>query len=166
VSRKREVDLKAELAYQEYHIKVETEYLALQFHLSTREGMAKDIEAHCKGIEAAVSHFHKDKMELVNQQLAGMWREIYHGQDITLIEIQAAYEEDSKHRRSYSYTILMEKGGKKMEMMGRCSMGQKVLATIVIRLALAEVFGNSARILALDEPTTNLDPEQIGRLAQ
>jgi DNA repair protein RAD50 len=81
--------------------------------------------------------------------------------------VQAAFEEDSKRRKSYSYSIVMEKpGGKKMDMKGRCSMGQKVLASIVIRLALAEVFANSARILALDEPTTNLDREHINNLAQ
>ena len=45
-------------------------------------------------------------------------------------------------------------------------MGQKVLASIVIRLALAEVFCSSTRILALDEPTTNLDKEHIQNLAQ
>jgi DNA repair protein RAD50 len=32
-----------------------------------------------------------------------------------------------------------------------------VLAAIVIRLALAETFGLNCGILALDEPTTNLD---------
>jgi len=53
----------------------------------------------------------------------------------------------------------------KMEMKGRCSMGQKVLASIVIRLALAEVFSSNARLLALDEPTTNLDREHINNLA-
>lgn len=37
-----------------------------------------------------------------------------------------------------------------VEMKGRCSTGQKVLASIVIRLALAEVFCSSTRILALD----------------
>jgi DNA repair protein RAD50 len=37
-----------------------------------------------------------------------------------------------------------------VEMKGRCSMGQRVLASIVIRLALAEVFSTSSRILALD----------------
>jgi len=37
-----------------------------------------------------------------------------------------------------------------VEMKGRCSTGQKVLASIVIRLALAEVFCSNTRILALD----------------
>ena len=42
-------------------------------------------------------------------------------------------------------------------MRGRCSAGQKVLASLVIRLALAETFCLNCGILALDEPTTNLD---------
>ena len=46
-------------------------------------------------------------------------------------------------------------------MKGRCSMGQKVLASIIIRLALAEVFGINCGILAMDEPTTNLDRGHI-----
>jgi DNA repair protein RAD50 len=50
-------------------------------------------------------------------------------------------------------------------MKGRCSMGQKVLASIDIRLSLAEVFSCGACILALDEPTTNLDREHIENLA-
>lgn len=51
-----------------------------------------------------------------------------------------------------------------IEMKGRCSMGQKVLASIVIRLALAESFEGRCSILALDEPTTNLDHEHIQKL--
>ena len=48
-------------------------------------------------------------------------------------------------------------------MRGRCSAGQCVLAGIVIRLALAETFCLSCGILALDEPTTNLDePNKAG----
>ena len=52
-----------------------------------------------------------------------------------------------------------------MDMRGRCSAGQKVLASIIIRLALAESFGTNCGILALDEPTTNLDKENINALA-
>lgn len=46
-------------------------------------------------------------------------------------------------------------------MRGRCSAGQKVLACLVIRIALAETFSSNCGILALDEPTTNLDKENI-----
>ena len=38
-----------------------------------------------------------------------------------------------------------------------CSAGQKVLASLVVRLALAETFCHNCGILALDEPTSNLD---------
>jgi DNA repair protein RAD50 len=50
-------------------------------------------------------------------------------------------------------------------MRGRCSAGQKILASIIIRLALAETFCNSCGILCLDEPTTNLDEGHIKTLA-
>ena len=51
-------------------------------------------------------------------------------------------------------------------MRGRCSAGQKVLASIIIRLALAETFCSNCGILALDEPTTNLDQENIQGLVE
>lgn len=59
----------------------------------------------------------------------------------------------------------MMKDQAEMDMRGRCSAGQKVLASIIIRLALAESFGTHCGILALDEPTTNLDTENIQALA-
>jgi DNA repair protein RAD50 len=45
------------------------------------------------------------------------------------------------------------------------SSGQKVLASIVIRLALAEFFGSNCGVFALDEPTTHLDEENTEALA-
>jgi DNA repair protein RAD50 len=53
--------------------------------------------------------------------------------------------------------VVMVKNGTEMDMRGRCSAGQKVLASLIIRLALAETFSASCGIIALDEPTTNLD---------
>ena len=52
-----------------------------------------------------------------------------------------------------------------LDMRGRCSAGQKVLASLIIRLALAETFCLNCGILTLDEPTTNLDEENIESLA-
>ena len=67
-----------------------------------------------------------------------------------------------------------------LDMRGRCSAGQKVrvnfavsfltlsqvLASLIIRLALAETFCVNCGVLALDEPTTNLDSDNIESLAQ
>ena len=59
----------------------------------------------------------------------------------------------------------MVKGNTALDMRGRCSAGQKVLASIIIRLALAETFCLNCGLLALDEPTTNLDKQNIEGLA-
>ena len=59
----------------------------------------------------------------------------------------------------------MHSGDAELEMRGRCSAGQKVLASLVIRLALAETFCLNCGILALDEPTTNLDEPNAESLA-
>ena len=60
----------------------------------------------------------------------------------------------------------MMPGDHVLEMRGRCSAGQKVLASLIIRLALAETFCLNCGILTLDEPTTNLDHENIESLAR
>jgi len=59
----------------------------------------------------------------------------------------------------------MFKGGVCLNIRGRCSAGQKVLASLVIRLALAETFCLNCGILALDEPTTNLDRHNVESFA-
>ena len=45
-----------------------------------------------------------------------------------------------------------------------CRYVSQVLASLVIRLALAETFCLNCGILALDEPTTNLDVENVKSL--
>lgn len=59
----------------------------------------------------------------------------------------------------------MIKNGIALDVRGRCSAGQKVLASVIIRLALAETFCSSCGIFALDEPTTNIDKDNIEGLA-
>ena len=58
----------------------------------------------------------------------------------------------------------MYKNGVEMDMRSRCSAGQRVLACIIIRLALAETFCVHCGILALDEPSTNLDSSNVSSL--
>lgn len=88
-----------------------------------------------------------------------MWLLTYKGEDINNIEIVSGQEAGSRAAKSYNYRVVMTKGNTQMDMRGRCSAGQRVLASIVIRLALAETFGINCGCIALDEPTVNLDYE-------
>lgn len=59
----------------------------------------------------------------------------------------------------------MTKDQVEMDMRGRSSAGQKMLASIVIRLALADSFSQNCGIMTLDEPTNSLDADNINALA-
>ena len=63
------------------------------------------------------------------------------------------------------FKVVMTKDQVEMDMRGRCSAGQKMLASIIIRLALSDSFGQNCGILALDEPTNALDTDNIDALA-
>ena len=92
----------------------------------------------------------------------------YKGNDIDTIEIRSDVDKSASNARirSYNYRIVLKTyDDTELDMRGRCSAGQKVLSSIIIRLSLAETFCANCGILALDEPTTNLDAENIEGLA-
>lgn len=84
--------------------------------------------------------------------------------DIDTIEIRSD-QEGLRANQAYNYRVVMMQRGRALDMRNRCSAGQKVLASIIIRLALAESFSLNCGILALDEPTTNLDEANVQQLA-
>jgi DNA repair protein RAD50 len=109
--------------------------------------------------------YHSLKMEEINRIAEELWKKTYRGTDIDTILIRSD-NETAKGNRSYNYRVCMVKQDAEMDMRGRCSAGQKVLASIIIRLALAECFGVNCGLIALDEPTTNLDRDNINSLAE
>lgn len=110
--------------------------------------------------------YHSAKMEEINKIIRELWTATYKGTDIETIEIRSDSDKATKGNRSYNYRVVMRKGDSELDMRGRCSAGQKVLASLIIRLALAETFCINCGILALDEPTTNLDEDNIRGLAE
>ncbi|CAH1453713.1 unnamed protein product [Lactuca virosa] len=92
-----------------------------------------------------------------------LWKQTCRGQDIDYISIRL--DAECGATRSYSYEVVMQVGDLELEMRGRCSAGQKVLASLIIRLALAETFCLNCGILPLDEPATNLDVPNAESLA-
>ncbi|KAI5117920.1 hypothetical protein M0805_001999 [Coniferiporia weirii] len=123
-----------------------------------------DLEKYAKALDSAIMKYHSLKMEEVNDTMRHLWNKTYQGTDIDGIKIRSDAEGGAS-KRSYNYRVVMTKDQVEMDMRGRCSAGQKMLASIIIRLALSDSFGQNCGILALDEPTNALDVENIDALA-
>ncbi|KAK7469247.1 DNA repair protein rad50 [Stygiomarasmius scandens] len=123
-----------------------------------------DLEKYAKALDNAIMKYHTLKMEEVNDTMRHLWNKTYQGTDIDGIRIRSDVEGGAS-KRSYNYRVVMTKDQVEMDMRGRCSAGQKMLASIIIRLALSDSFGQNCGILALDEPTNALDTENIDALA-
>lgn len=151
---------------------VEEDHRQALIKLKTTEIARRDLVKYHQALEKALMKFHSAKMAEVNQFVRDIWQETYQGHDIDYIEIRSDVENDAKaststttRRRSYSYRVVMVKDKVELDMRGRCSAGQKELASLVIRLALAETFCLRCGILALDEPTANLDRANVESFA-
>lgn len=141
-------------------------YRAEWIKLQTNMFISNDIQTYSKALDNAIMKYHSIKMEDINRILGELWSQTYKGSDISTIAIKSDVNLQSKGNRSYNYRVVMYKNSNELDMRGRCSAGQKVLASILIRLALAECFGVNCGIIALDEPTTNLDHENSEALAE
>jgi DNA repair protein RAD50 len=154
-----DIDLKdARAKYKESHIRVETTKATID-----------DLARGTAAIDHAIMQYHSLKMEEINRTIGELWQSTYQGTDIDTIQIRSDVEAGAGSgagKRTYNYRVSMVKGDTEMDMRGRCSAGQKVLASIIIRLALAESFGVNCGLIALDEPTTNLDSDNIRSLAE
>ncbi|KAH8584734.1 RAD50 DNA repair-related [Cryptosporidium sp. chipmunk genotype I] len=156
-------------------------YLIGVFEQQTMSLCVKDLEKYHKSLQKALMKFHIDKMTEINRTIKELWNITYKGHDIDYIAIRSDAEDSEENltvesikkssrtpsgAKSFNYRVVMVQNGVELDMKGRCSAGQKVLACIIIRLALAESFCVNCGILALDEPTTNLDRFNIKGLAE
>ncbi|TVU00315.1 hypothetical protein EJB05_54268, partial [Eragrostis curvula] len=153
---------KQELKQAQYK-DIEKRYANQLLQLKTTEMANKDLDRYYNALDKALMRFHTMKMEEINKIIKELWQQTYRGQDIDCISINS--DSEGAGTRSYSYRVVMHTGDAELEMRGRCSAGQKVLASLIIRLALAETFCLNCGILALDEPTTNLDGPNAESLA-
>lgn len=142
---------------------IDKRYFDQLLKLKTTEMANKDLNKYYNALDKALMRFHSMKMEEINKIIRELWQQTYRGQDIDYISIHS--DAEGGGTRSYSYKVVMQTGDAELEMRGRCSAGQKVLASLIIRLALAETFCLNCGILALDEPTTNLDVPNAESLA-
>lgn len=153
-----------ELKAPQYN-RIDQRFIEKAISLETTDIASRDLEKFHKAVERALLQFHTTKMAEINKIIKELWQKTYRNSDIDYVQIRADTEGRSA-QRSYNYRVVMICGNAELDMRGRCSAGQKVLASLIIRLALAETFCLNCGILALDEPTTNLDSENAASLAE
>ncbi|XP_017837172.1 DNA repair protein RAD50 [Drosophila busckii] len=139
-------------------------YRRAHFEVYVQRCGIDDLGQHRVALEWALIQFHAEKMNNINSLIREYWRMIYRGNDIDYVQIKTdeiAQESSADRRKSYNYRVVQSKNNSEIEMRGRCSAGQRVLASLIIRMALAETFSANCGVLALDEPTTNLDRDNI-----
>ena len=123
-----------------------------------------DLLNYEKTLDETLIEFHQRKMEEINKIIQKLWEDTYISHDLDSIFIKTSR---SKSKNAlYDYSVMMRKDGAEIEMHGRCSAGQKMLASLIIRLALAQAFSKNCGIIALDEPTTNLDNDNMNNFAE
>ncbi|XP_059608806.1 DNA repair protein RAD50 [Phlebotomus argentipes] len=138
------------------------------YELVVLKKTVNDLNQYRMAVEWALIKYHSEKMVRINMLIKDLWMEIYRGHDIDFIQIKTDESAltGSDRRRSYNYRVVQVKNGVEIDMRGRCSAGQRVLASIIIRIALAETFSLNCNVLALDEPTTNLDYANVESLGE
>lgn len=155
---------------------IETEWQELVVRLETTRLASEDLAVSIEALDNALMKYHATKMNDINHILKELWESTYQGNDIDYVKIAMEAEDSpttlasptasSRYRKNYNYRVVMVKGGVDLDMRGRCSAGQRVLASLMIRMALAETFCLKCGILALDEPTSNLDQANVESLAE
>ncbi|ELA46891.1 hypothetical protein VCUG_01589 [Vavraia culicis subsp. floridensis] len=149
---------------KEYTLQLEEkgpDYSEIYTHTKILDIMLKDLDKSIKAIEKSVLKYYENKIEELNRNLKYLWSNTYRGNDIDRIELKAEITSSK-----YSYKLVMYKNDVELEMRGRCSAGQKVIASLIFRLALSITFSCNCNMLTLDEPTTNLDQSNIESLAR
>ncbi|XP_044256466.1 DNA repair protein RAD50-like [Tribolium madens] len=144
------------------------DYRTKLYELKVVESIVDDLIKNITVLEESILDFHATKMKQVNDTIKKMWRDIYRGNDIDYIEIKARHVSSASATQKHinKYSVVQVKQGVELKMRGRCSAGQKALACLIIRMALAETLSENCGILALDEPTTNLDRENTNSLCE
>uniref|UniRef100_A0A915PCP7 Uncharacterized protein n=1 Tax=Meloidogyne floridensis TaxID=298350 RepID=A0A915PCP7_9BILA len=152
--RKKIEDLKRQLSETRY-VDAKKLYIGKMVERQVTLEAIEDLDRYYKTVDDSIIEFHQHKMEQINSILSELWARVYQGNDIETIKIKSQTVGSAEKKKSYDYSVVMTVDQTDIDMRDRCSAGQKVLASILIRIALADVFAGNY------EPTTNLDADKV-----
>lgn len=142
-------------------IDAENKYIDCYIEVKTLDYIISDIEKCIKALDQSIVDFYSTKIEEINTILKDLWVRTYKGNDIDYISLKS----ETNDCKVYNYKLVMFKNGIELDLRGRSSAGQKMLVSLLTRLAICDAFCSTFNVLALDEPTTNLDKDNVESLA-
>ncbi|WUR04171.1 DNA repair protein RAD50 [Vairimorpha necatrix] len=122
---------------------------------------SSDIDKCINVLDKSIIDYHYNKIEEINLNLKELWGNCYKGNDIDHIKLKI----NENGSKNYSYKMMIVKNNVELDMRNRSSAGQKMIGNILLRMSLSKVFCCNFNVLTLDEPTTNLDKENVESLA-
>ena len=128
---------------------IEKTILDLNVKYCLTKDISEEVAEKMSALEESLMRYHHEKMKEINSTLADFWRLTYKGNDIETIEIRSDVEKSQINARikSYNYRIILKThDDAELDMKGRCSAGQKVLASFIIRLH-PNSYGDAAKPL-------------------
>lgn len=133
--------LEKELNKPDFKNAVKNHFKAV-YDVTVLKKIISDLGQYRMALESALLKYHSEKMNKINRLIRELWRSIYRGNDIDYVQIQTNEMKNSSAdtKRSYDYRVVQSKNDVEIDMRGRCSAGQRVLACLIIRIALAETF--------------------------
>lgn len=165
-NRQLEQELHRKEAELKTHANTLSKYAECLGKIACNKIIQTDLESLSICFQHSITTFHNQMIVKINEVLKSRWRLIYQGSDIEYIELVDEEIKKSKEKRAFNYYIGMCKSGVRMKMREKSSSGQRALASIILRMTLAELFVKDLAFIALDEPTANLDTRNAESLAK
>jgi len=120
------------------------------------EGLVRDLKIFNSALEETQLELRSYFVEVVNNAMNKLWNTLYPYQDFVSIKLNA--EEGD-------YILQLQgRDGIWVNVEGNVSGGERSIACLALRIALALALAPQLRILVLDEPTANLDAKAISEL--
>lgn len=125
--------------------------------IQTLEKLIKDLKIFSLALEETQIELRNNFVEVVNSTMNKLWPTLYPYHDFISVRLNA--EEGD-------YVLqLQERKGNWVNVEGNVSGGERSIACLALRIALALALAPHLRILVLDEPTANLDAKAIAELS-
>ncbi len=125
----------------------------LAAEISKLQGKVEFLQQFTNALLAAQETLRKELIVAVNEVMSGIWQQIYPYQKWISAQLEPSSED---------YVLkLKDADGNFVSVAGFASGGERMLASLALRIAFAKVMAPNLNILILDEPTHNLDEKAI-----